>query len=220
MSSPHDRKATPLSPDVSTSESLATRHQKARQVEAEQVRLLYTQAPAGCAATVFNAGIVTVILWGAVAHPVLLVWLTLVIAITLCRYILVRTYRHTTPTPAQIHLWRTRFIVGAGSAGCIWGAAGIFLFAHDSIAHQVFLIFCLGGMAAGAIATLSSVLTAFLAFFLPVLLPITVQLFLQGGTVPLGMGILIMSFGGVLIVVAHHLYASTAESLQLRLENL
>src|SRR5262245_17846205 len=58
-------------------------HQRARQIEAEQVRLLYKQTPAGCVATALNAGIVTAVLWKVVAPPLLLAWLGLLLVIIL-----------------------------------------------------------------------------------------------------------------------------------------
>ena len=152
----------------------------AQSIAAEQVRLLYTNAPAGFVATVVNAGVVTFILWQTVAPALILGWFGLVIVITLLRYALVRRYHRQAPTAEQIQPWRRRFSIGAGAAGVVWGAAGIVLFPHDSITHQVFLVFVLGGMAIGAVVALSSVRTVFVAFFLPAVLPITVQLFLQG----------------------------------------
>ena len=194
--------------------------ERARQIEAEQVRLLYTQAPAGCAATVLNAGIVTVVLWKVVAHPLLLAWLALLIAIILSLFVLLRLYQRLTPTADRLRFWRTLFIIGVGFGGTVGGAAGMLLFPYESLVHQVFLVFVLGGMAAGAVAVLSPVMTAFLVVFIPTLLPITVQLFLQGDDVHVPMGFLLLSFAGVLLVMARHQQASIAESLHLRFENL
>jgi signal transduction histidine kinase len=194
--------------------------ERARQIEAEQVRLLYRQAPAGCVATVLNAGIVTVVLWKVVAHALLLAWLALLIVIILSLFMLLRLYQRQTPTADRICFWRTLFIIGVGAGGTVGGAAGMLLFPYESVIHQVFLVFVLGGMAAGAVAVLSPVMTAFLAVFIPTLLPITVQLFLQGDDVHVPMGLLLLSFAGVLLVMARHQQTSLAESLHLRFENL
>jgi hypothetical protein len=115
---------------------------------AEQVKLLYTQVRTGFVATLLNTGIVTIVLWQVVPHTALISWLALIVTITLARFVLVQKYQQAAPTTDQIHQWRTLFIVGAGAAGLSWGVAGIFLFPAESIAHQVFLVFILGGMAA------------------------------------------------------------------------
>jgi hypothetical protein len=202
------------------SPSLAGPRRASDSCKAEQVRLLYTQAPAGFVATVLNAGIATFTLWQAVAHGTLLGWFGLLVVITLFRLILVWQYRRATLAANQVVHWRRLFIVGAGAAGFAWGVAGIVLFPYESIAHQVFLLFLLGGMAAGAVAVLSTVMTAFLAFFLPTLLPIIMQLLLHGGEIHTAMGLLALCFAGVLLLTARHLHASIAESLRLRDQNL
>ncbi|HJY84620.1 MAG TPA: hypothetical protein VKK81_26495, partial [Candidatus Binatia bacterium] len=164
--------------------------ERARQIEAEQVRLLYKQTPAGCAATVLNAGIVTIVLWKVVGHALLLAWLALLIGIILSLFVLLRLYQQQTLTADRSCFWRTLFIIGVGAGGTVGGAAGMLLFPYESLIHQVFLVFVLGGMAAGAVAVLSPVMTAFLAVFIPTLLPLTVQLFLQGDEIHGAMGLL------------------------------
>ncbi len=195
-------------------------HYRARQIEAEQVKLLYTQAPAGFVATVFNAGVILVVFWEMVAHALLLTWFALIVLITLARLLLVRRYQKTLPSVDQLHYWRTLFLLGAGAAGLVWGASGILLFPRESLIHQVFLAFVLGGMAVGAAGLLSSVMTAFLMFFLPTVLPIIIRFLVQGGTVPVAMGLMGLSLSGALFTIARHLHASIKESLTLRFENL
>src|SRR5215510_11012075 len=134
--------------NVMRSEPLQVR-QRARQIEAEQVKLLYKQVPAGCVATVLNAGIVTAVLWKVVAHLLLLAWLALLLVIILSLLVLLRLYHRQTPTADRLCFWRTLLIIGVGAGGTVGGAAGMPLFPHDSLVHQVFLVFVLGGMAAG-----------------------------------------------------------------------
>jgi len=192
---------------------------RAQQIEAERVKLLYTQAPIGFVVTVLNAGVVVFILWGSVARSLLIAWLVLIVTITLLRLALVQRYRRAAATADQVRSWRTLFILGAGAAGMAWGAVGLLLFIPELMAHQVFLAFVLGGMAAGAVGLLSSVRTAFLAFFIPTVLPIIVRFFVQGGTIPVAMGFLGLFFAGALLAIARNFHASIVESLNLRFEN-
>jgi PAS domain S-box-containing protein len=190
-------------------------------VVTQQVRLLYTHAATGLVATMLNAGITVAVLWRTVAPLPLLSWAALLVTITLGRLGLMQAYRRTTLAAGQIRYWRVLFILGAGCAGTTWGAAGIFLFPDHFLAHQLFLVFILGGMAAGAIATLSADKFAFLAFFLPTLLPITVRLLLYPThETSVAMGLLLVAFAAVLSVTALQFHASIVESLQLRLANL
>ena len=192
---------------------------RVQQIEAEKVNLLYTQAPIGFVVTVLNAGVVVFILWGSVARSLLIAWLVLIVTITLSRFALVQRYRRAAATAAQVRSWRTLFILGAGAAGIAWGAVGLLLFLPELMAHQVFLAFVLGGMAVGAVGLLSSVRTAFLAFFIPTVLPIIIRFLVQGGTVPVAMGVLALSFAVALVAIARNFHASIVESLTLRFEN-
>src|SRR5262245_23408385 len=77
-------------------------HTWTEQSEAEQVRLLYRQVPAGCVATVLNAGIVAAVLWKVVVHPLLLAWLALLLVIILSLLVLVRLYHRRLPTADRL----------------------------------------------------------------------------------------------------------------------
>jgi PAS domain S-box-containing protein len=190
-------------------------------IEAQQVRLLYTHAPTGLITTIANVGIAILVLWRTVPALSLVSWAVLLVTISLARLLLVRAYHRTASAATQTRRWRLRFILGAGCAGTVWGAAGIFLFPHNSIPHEIFLIFIVGGMAAGAIATLSADKGAFLAFFIPTLLPVTARLLLAPAhETSVAMGLLLVAFAAVLLITALQFHASIVESLRLRLANL
>jgi hypothetical protein len=139
------------------------------QIEAEQVRLLYTHAPAGFVASLVNAGLVTFILRHTIALAVLASWLMVLIGLTVWRASLVYRYRRQAPTQPHTAAWRTWFLIGCGLSGLVWGSAGVVLFPAYSFSHQVFVAFVLGGMAIGAVAALAPVMLAFGLFFLPTL---------------------------------------------------
>lgn len=214
--------AVSFSPELITSPSSSSpaTDKWADKIEAEQVNLLYAQAPPGFLATIVNAGIVTFVLWNVVAPLTLLAWCTAITIIASLRLILVRSYQRTPETSKQTQLWRTRFIIGTGLNGVAWGSAGILLFPPHSLAHQVFLTFVLGGMIVGASAVLFPVLSAYWAFLLPTGLPMVAHLFFQGDTLSVTMGLLIVCCVSVFMLAARHTHASITESIRLRFENL
>jgi signal transduction histidine kinase/CheY-like chemotaxis protein len=191
-----------------------------QRIEAEQVKLLCLQAPVGFVGAAVNAGIITFALWSVIPHSLLIAWAGGIGVITVIAFILIWQFRRASRTGDQIEPWRTLLILGYGFAGIWWGAVGVLFFPQTSLAHQVFLAFLLGGMAAGAVAVLSPVRAVLLAYVVPTLLPITVQLFLQGGEIPFAMGLLLICFTGVLFSSAQYLHALIAQSLRLRFENL
>lgn len=204
--------------DSTVPEAAQSVYERALYIEAEQVKLLYGQAPTSLTVTLINAVILALVLKDVVALSVLLVWLSLIFAVTLGRIYLVAAYHRAAPGIEATDRWRRRFILGAGCAGMAWGSAGILLFDHDSLVHQIFLAFVLGGMITGAAAVLSWVKEAFVVFLVPTALPIVVQFFLHGGDIFLAMGALSAVFTAALLTVSHRLHASVMESLSLRFD--
>lgn len=92
------------------------------------------------------------------------------------------------------------------------------LFAPDSLAHQIFLAFVLGGMITGGVAVLSWVKEAFIVFLVPTALPIMVRFFLQGGDIFIAMDALSAIFTAALLTVSHRSHTSVTESPSLRFE--
>lgn len=186
----------------------------------EQLRLLYTQSSVGFLATIANAGILIFLLQNFVPPPHLWAWFGSMFVITLSRFGLVQAYQRSTPPPAETARWRRYFLTGATAAGCGWGAASLFLWPTDSPVHQAFFVLMMSGMSAGGLAVLVADLTVFFAFLLPALLPLTGRLFLGDNDLSVGMGLLSVSFTGLLMVVARYFHVSIVTSLQLRFENL
>ncbi|MGE0684957.1 MAG: ATP-binding protein, partial [Candidatus Binatia bacterium] len=192
---------------------------KTEQLRAEQIRLLYKQAPVGLVASLFNAGVTSFMFKDTTSGLAVVSWVGLMVAVIVARALLVRAYQRVAPNAAQAAPWRVWFIVGAGASGIVWGMAGLLFFANESIIHQVFLAFLLGGMVAGAMVTLAADRLAFCAFFFPEFIPFLLRLFMQGESFSFAMDFLFTSFGVVVFVAARHLHFSVLESLQLRLEN-
>jgi hypothetical protein len=186
---------------------------------AEQVRLLYKNAPTSMVATLVNSLILTFILWEVISHTVLISWLACNFLLTLPRYMLVYRYNRASIKPHEANLWGTWLIIGIACIGIVWGSAGIFLFAVESIAHQVFLAFVLAGMVAGALVTFSVLKRAFLAYSLPALIPIMVRFFAQGDDIRIAMGGMTLLFTILVILSVLRMHTTIVSSLKLQFEN-
>ena len=208
------------SPDKPDTDPSPLSEECIRNIGVEQVALLYSHAPTGFVATLVNASIVVAVLAQKIHWPLLTIWFALVTVTIALRYGLVRVYQRANPQPEHPSPWRKRFLIGVAIHGIVWGLGAWLLFVPHSLAHQVFLAFILGGMVAGAVASLSSIMTAFSAFAFPALLPLVAQFFLQGGTISLAMGLLLVCFNAGLFVIARQHHTSVTESLRLRFENL
>jgi len=193
--------------------------QRTEIIHAEQIRLLYANAPAGFAATVLNVVLLALVQWPVIAPLHLVSWLTAMLVLTVLRPVVVWRFRRCAPAPPAIGRWGTLFGLGTLGAGLGWGCAGVWLFPVASLTHQVFLAFVLGGMIAGAVGLLAARLRVFLSFAGPAAVPIIVRLLAQGDTLSRTMGGMAALFTLVSIFTAWKLHYTIRTSLHLRFDN-
>ena len=74
-------------------------------VAAEQVALLFQPFMLSLAATAVAAVLFVAAQWGAVAHDLVIIWATLLTAVTLLRVLLALMYRRIRPQPDEARLW-------------------------------------------------------------------------------------------------------------------
>jgi len=187
-------------------------------VSVEQVMLLYRNLPLGLFATQLNVFILVAILWSVIDHGVLLAWGVAITLSVVSRVGLIAAYRRAHLTPANAPRWVTWFTIGTVLSGFIWGSAGVFLFPAE-ISHQVFIIFVLAGMTAGAVVSFSALWKIGLLFILFTLTPLSVRLLVEGRDMHLAMGLMSLVFMALMVVISRRMYQTTLTSLQLRFEN-
>ena len=192
--------------------------ERPRQIEAEQLKLLYAQVPIAFVVSVVNATILVFFLRTEVPVPTLVTWWTLLVGIYCARLTLMSRYRQAEPGVAETRQWRSRFLIGAASAGCGWGATGIFLFPSQSLPHQIFLVFIIGGMAIGAITSMAAVKQVYLAFILPLTLPVICRFLFQQEGLFFAMGLLSLIFVAGIVAMASQFNTMIVESLALGFE--
>jgi PAS domain S-box-containing protein len=187
-------------------------------VYVEQVKLLYRNLPVGLLATQANVFILLAVQWSVIDHGVLLAWFAVITLTAVSRMGLFAAYRRAHLTQANVHRWVAWFTLGTVLSGIIWGSAGIFLFPGE-ISHQVFIIFVLAGMTAGAVVSFSALWKIGLIFILFTLTPLSVRLFAEGRDMHLAMGVMSLLFMVLMVIISRRMYQTTLTSLQLRFEN-
>ena len=75
--------------------------QRTEIIHAEQIRLLYANAPAGFVATALNAVLLALIQWQVIAAPRILSWLASMLALTALRAVLVWRFQCSSPAPTS-----------------------------------------------------------------------------------------------------------------------
>lgn len=194
------------------------KHESVDPLYALQVRLLYENAPLAYLVTLINAAILGYIQAAVIPLAVILAWYACVLVITVLRLVMVRRYNRLDPPPERADFWNKVYFVGAAAAGTMWGAASIVLFPPDSLAHQLFLSFVLGGMAAGGVSVLAPRMESCLVFLLPVLVPLAIQYLAHGAPLQTAMGVMILIFLATLLLSARNYHQVIRGFLHLRFD--
>jgi hypothetical protein len=143
-------------------------------------------------------------LWDVVAHDGLVIWACAMLAVLALRAGSYWLYRRRAEPHATSILWTAAFTIGSGLAGALWGAAGVFLFPSDALEYQLFILFILMGMGAGAISSLTAYMPAFYAFLPISLLPISVMLFREGESIHMALAIMTIAYA--LLALRHGIF--------------
>jgi PAS domain S-box-containing protein len=157
--------------------------------------------------------------WSASPRLPLLAWSAFMLALTSLRLLLVRRFQQASPGQQAKPVWKRLFMAGAALAGLGWGLTMFLLLPESSIPHQVFLVFMLGGITAGAVSTLSAELDAFLCFALPAIAPVVLYFLRSGDSLAAAMAAMIIFFAMVMIYVAASVNRTVVRSLTLQFEN-
>src|SRR5215510_11113709 len=81
--------------------------QRTEIIHAEQIRLLYANAPAGFVATVLNVVLLSLLQWQVIAPARIVSWLASMLALTTLRAVLVWRFQRRSPEPPAIGWWGT-----------------------------------------------------------------------------------------------------------------
>jgi len=171
-----------------------------RHVQAELTNLLYHNTRgmhlAGLAVSLL---LVITLREAALPTALLAAWLSFMIAVEVTRGLLSRRFRHNAIALGESLVWRRRFVIGSVVASLGWGAAGVLLFPHGDVPHQLFLTMVVLGACAVSMPALSADLACYLLFLLPAALPVATHLVVEGGEIQLTAGI--MSLVGIVLLV-------------------
>ncbi|MEZ5581708.1 MAG: hypothetical protein R3F37_02000 [Candidatus Competibacteraceae bacterium] len=183
------------------------------QLYAEQVALLYANAPLSYPVTLINAAILVVVERNQVPVKTLLVWFLCLGLVTLGRAFL--AYRHTRSFRAEQDscYWGRSYLIGTLLAGIVWGRRRI-LVSCGFHRPPSLRGFCAGRYDSGGISVLSARLEAVLAFILPVLLPLATQFFMQQGELQQAMAAMTLLYLIGISAAAWTLFRSTGNALR------
>lgn len=189
-------------------------------VLAEQTSQIYDNVYKAIFAIVVNSLILVSVLWQSVEQNILIIWLSSILIISLVRAFLTHQYKKESPSNDDAHIWAQRIISASIASAIIWGTASIILFPADDLARQVFLAFVLGGMAAGAITSLSYIKSIIYIYLGVTLVPLIVRFFYGGTELHIAMGSMLSIYLIVLIQSANQSYNKNLQNINMRIDNI
>ena len=161
----------------------------------EQVRLLFATLPTALLAYIVVASLVLWVSWNKVAALSLFTWFALVCCMLLFRAALFVSYRRQPPqTETHASKWLLLFRVGVAFAGLAWGLTSWLFFPAGVPSEQIFLIFVLVGISAGAATSLSVDLASVLLFVFLVLPPLIFRMLAENTQTGTATSITIVAF--------------------------
>ena len=190
-------------------------------IAAELARLLYRQMPAVLAAHLINSALVVFALWYSAERAGLLAWAAAIAVLTLARVLVWLRYRRRVPVNGEFEAarWTSYFTMGSLAAGVVWGSAVLLFVSPGQPTSLILFSFVIGGMAAGAVTTLSSHPPAFFAYILTSVLPLAAALLALGDRTGLAMGGMVGAYVVALLVIGRNFNAVLVKAITINTEN-
>ncbi|MEI8209142.1 MAG: diguanylate cyclase, partial [Methylococcales bacterium] len=174
-------------------------------IQFEQLRQLYSENIIPLVSSAILALILAVMQRDVISSTVLVSWFSSIILIMVSRTILTLSYqRSSSRSKNRTYLWLLRFRLGILISAVVWGAAGFLLFPANEPQHQMFLLFTLAGLTAGAVTSYAADVVSALIFSVVVLTPIIIRLFLVGESLYLAMSLASTLYLGYLVINFRH----------------
>jgi len=188
------------------------------QIHREHLRIVYDAMPLSLVANFINGSILATLQWPVIEHGIVLAWLAAIWLLSAARLLLVVRFRSKNSPALQIKAWSIAAQAGVMLSAACWGAASYFLFAVDSLPHQVFLAFVIAGMVAGSVATLSALPWCAIAFILLSTVPLLYRFSQAPHSFALPMSLMILLFILMMIPLAMQICRNLTEMLTERFE--
>jgi signal transduction histidine kinase/CheY-like chemotaxis protein len=153
-------------------------------------------------ASVMASVILVFVLQGYISNSILYGWLSINLFAILLRIWLAKIQLYPHDKLKNKHYKKILFLSGITFSGFVWASSSCFLFPEDDIVRQLFLVFILMGMTAGAPAVSAPNTTAFLCFSQPILHILSLRFIYQGEAIFYIMAVLTQLHNSMLIITS------------------
>jgi PAS domain S-box-containing protein len=201
------------------------RDPRAPEVEAEAARVrqfmgLVGVTPMTVVTNLVNSLLTVAVFWERVPHQVLLGWEALILLLAgwwTTGWLAQR--RRPAPTRIRPAVIR-RATATTAAMGVVWGAAGVLFFQPESVLHQAFLAFVIGGMSAGAVGAVYLVPLGCIGYILIGQLPLIALIAAVGDDVHIVMAIMALLYTAMMLLFVRHNYRAFRRWIRTDLDRL
>jgi diguanylate cyclase (GGDEF)-like protein/PAS domain S-box-containing protein len=193
-------------------------HSDGRRLREARMAMLQRVAMPAYVATLLNAAILLIALWGAIQADVLLAWFAAVLAVLAAR-IAVHVRFSRAQAAGTLADWERHVALGALAAGAVWASAAAILFPVVDPLRQMAVVFVIGGSIIGAAGVYGVSALVFYSFSTLPFASVVLQFVLQAGETYRLLGLMVIVFGAVMVRVFRQYHLNTVEILRTRFEN-
>jgi signal transduction histidine kinase len=186
-------------------------------IQAERVKATFEQIPSAALVTLVNATILAAVLSHPKPNRSVYTWLAVAVLVTAVRLTLWWLHRKSLLLPDQPGFKSGISTCGALAAGLVWGGGSVLL-QPDTEIYQLFWVFLIGGMCAGAAALHFPHWPTTVAFILPACLPLATEFVIEGSSRRVAAGIMIIVFLAALLATSWRASRNFGDMLRLRFD--
>ncbi|MFI4956884.1 MAG: GGDEF domain-containing protein [Gammaproteobacteria bacterium] len=189
-----------------------------KRIMTEQVRLLYKRAPAVIPINIVIASILTVMLLPVVSAVKILTWLAVMTIWCITRFIFFKIILNKGDFETDPKRLIDIFAISVFVTGILWVSVFIgFAFTIPDV-YIVFIIFSLGGMSVGAVASMVSVPLVFFSYISPMIIPPTIVFLFQGNALGFAMSSMMLIYYISISSTYMQSHRLATESIQLQID--
>lgn len=186
--------------------------------QAQLLELLATSGLSVASSTVL-AIILAYVLHDLIASHIIIAWLLVFISLNIARFIvMLKNKRNPAVTQTETDKQLIQFRIGLIASGVLWAFATTFMYPANAPTHQMFIIFMLAGLTAGAAVSYSVDFISAVTFVLLLLTPVLARLFLGQDELALAMTISLLLYIGFMMSNIHHVNRKLLNSISARFD--
>lgn len=188
-------------------------------VYAEQVRYLYNNAPRSIPFNVINPAILLLVFWPVARHDALLWWFSGLLVVSVARFLHVGHVRSRGDSGATAKALAWHFIVGSTATAVLWGAGFVIVGTAFPTPFRLLYLLTLGGMAAGAFASMGTHRVCYLLFLAGLFVPVFLTLTFHQAQFSVVVVILVTLFSVMLAVTHGVTHGMLVDGIRNKIEN-